>query len=147
MAMKFEGDDADDRLIAVAICGPDHDVLLATRNGRSIRFPANDVRVFTGRSSVGVRGVKLAAGDAVISLSILRHEEVDTPVRAAYLRLASQRRRGAGEEGDENGTAEASISEEQFADLASREEFLRSATEKGFGVRSSELLARREIGE
>jgi DNA gyrase subunit A len=148
MAMKFEGDDADDRLIAVAICGPDHDVLLATRNGRSIRFPANDVRVFTGRSSVGVRGVKLAAGDAVISLSILRHEEVDTPVRAAYLRLASQRRRGAGEEGDaaeaaepeegeENGTAEASISEEQFADLASREEFLLSVTEKGFGVRSS----------
>jgi DNA gyrase subunit A len=148
MAMKFEGDDADDRLIAVAICGADHDVLLATRNGRSIRFPAKDVRVFTGRSSVGVRGIKLTAGDAVISLSILRHEEVEAPLRSAYLRLATQRRRGAGEEGEgadaaepeegeENGNDEVSISEEQFADLAAREEFLLSVTEKGFGVRSS----------
>jgi DNA gyrase subunit A len=148
MAMKFEGDDADDRLIAVAICGPDGDILLASKNGRSIRFAADDVRVFTGRSSVGVRGIKLAQGDAVISLSILRHEEVEAPLRAAYLRLATQRRRGAGEEGEgadavepeegeDNGNGEASISEEQFADLAAREEFLLSVTDKGFGVRSS----------
>jgi DNA gyrase subunit A len=143
IAMKFEGEDADDRLIAVAVSGKDDDIMLSTRNGRAIRFPAADVRVFTGRSSVGVRGVKLADGDAVISLSILRHEEVDVPTRAAYLRLAAQRRRNGeeGEEGEpeegEGENIEATISEEQFADLASREEFLLSVTEKGFGVRSS----------
>jgi DNA gyrase subunit A len=156
IAMKFEGEDADDKLIAVAVCGPKDDILLATRNGRAIRFPAGDVRVFTGRSSVGVRGIKLTEGDAVISLSILRHEEADSPTRAAFLRLATQRRRAAGEEGEpadaaepeegegENGNgngngngAEATISEEQYADLAQREELLLSVTEKGFGVRSS----------
>jgi DNA gyrase subunit A len=151
IAMKFEGSDADDRLIAVAVCGKNDDILLASRNGRAIRFPAKDVRIFSGRSSVGVRGLKLAEGDAVISLSILRHEEVDSPTRAAFLRLSTQRRRAAGEEGEngngndapepeeaegENG-ADATISEEQFADLASREELLLSITEKGFGVRSS----------
>jgi DNA gyrase subunit A len=148
IAMKFEGEDADDKLIAVAVCGTKDDILLATRNGRAIRFSANDVRVFTGRTSVGVRGIKLAEGDAVISLSILRHEDVESPIRAAYLRLSAQRRRGSGEEAEvdaapepeegegENG-ADATITEEQFAALAAREEFLLSVTEKGFGVRSS----------
>jgi DNA gyrase subunit A len=143
MAMKFEGDDADDRLIAVAICGAGDDILLATRNGKSIRFPAEDVRIFTGRSSVGVRGIRLGAGDAVISMSILRHEDVPTAERYAYLRLAAERRRGgaeeveapAAEEGEENGTAQ--ISEEQFAALAAREEFVLVVTEKGYGKRSS----------
>jgi DNA gyrase subunit A len=148
IAMKFEGEDADDRLIAVAVSGAEDDILLATRNGRAIRFPARDVRVFTGRASVGVRGIKLAEGDAVISLSILRHEEVDSPTRAAFLRLSTQRRRAAGEEGEGAETAEpeenegenggvAEINEEQFAALAGREELLLSVTEKGFGVRSS----------
>jgi len=144
IAMKFEGEDADDRLIAVAVSGKDDDIMLATRNGRAIRFPAADVRVFTGRNSVGVRGIKLADGDAVISLSILRHTEVDSPTRAAYLRLATQRRRN-GEEGDaeaepeegEGDTAEGTVSEEQFSELAAREEFILSVTEKGYGVRSS----------
>ena len=154
IAMKFEGEDADDKLIAVAVCGAHDDILLATRNGRAIRFPAGDVRVFTGRTSVGVRGIKLAEGDAVISLSILRHEEADAPTRAAFLRLATQRRRAAGEESEpveatepeegegENGNGngngvDATVSEEQYADLAQREELLLSITEKGFGVRSS----------
>jgi DNA gyrase subunit A len=146
IAMKFEGEDADDRLIAVAVCGTADDIMLSTRNGRAIRFPAADVRVFSGRNSVGVRGIKLADGDAVISLSILRHTEVDSPTRAAYLRLAAQRRRN----GDESDTVEAAepeegegdategtVSEEQFAELAQREEFILSVTEKGYAQRSS----------
>src|SRR6202795_1085315 len=76
IAMKFEGEDADDRLIAVAPCSEADDVLLATRNGKAIRFSVDDVRVFTGRSSVGVRGIRLLGDDAVISMSILRHEAV-----------------------------------------------------------------------
>jgi DNA gyrase subunit A len=155
IAMKFEGEDADDRLIAVATCTDADDVLLATRNGKAIRFPINDrtVRVFVGRSSVGVRGIKLLGDDQVISMSILRHEEVAPELRNAYLSLAAKRRREMGEEseaaeaqtpepplepeeGEANG-GEAAISEEQFLDLAAREEFLQSVTAKGFGVRSS----------
>ena len=152
IAMKFEGEDSDDRLIAVATCSEADDVLLATRNGKAIRFPVDDVRVFAGRSSVGVRGVKLFGDDRVISMSILRHEEVGPEIRNAYLSLAGQRRRQMGEESElaeaqdagpateENGAeegGEGTISEELFADLAGREEFLLSVTEKGFGVRTS----------
>ncbi|MBV9861311.1 MAG: DNA gyrase subunit A [Alphaproteobacteria bacterium] len=152
IAMKFEGEDADDRLIAVATCTDAQDVLLATRNGKSIRFPVADVRVFSGRSSVGVRGIRLLNGDQVISMSILRHEEVAPDMRNAYLSLAARRRRQMGEESEtasdlmpdpEEGEAEAeappeaAIPEELFADLAEREEFVLSVTEKGFGVRSS----------
>ncbi len=151
IAMKFEGEDADDRLIAVATCSDADDVLLATRNGKAIRFSVDDVRVFTGRSSVGVRGIRLLGDDTVISMSILRHELVSPEIRDAYLKLATERRRLAGEE-SENGNGdhspdpeyadseaqeETAITEEMFADLAAREEFVLSVTEKGFGVRSS----------
>jgi DNA gyrase subunit A len=151
IAMKFEGEDADDRLIAVATCTDANDVLLATRNGKSIRFPVGDVRVFSGRSSVGVRGIRLLGDDQVISMSILRHEEIAPDVRNAYLSLAAKRRRLIGEEGDgavepplepeevegEPTADEGAISDEIYADLAQREEFVLSVTEKGFGVRTS----------
>ena len=101
IAMKFEGEDADDRLIAVATCTDADDVLLATRNGKAIRFPVERrARVFTGRSSVGVRGIRLLGDDLVISMSILRHEEVAPEMRNAYLSLAARRRRPIGEEGE-----------------------------------------------
>jgi DNA gyrase subunit A len=143
IAMKFEGEDADDRMIAAAVCVPEDDILLATRGGRSIRFAVEDVRVFAGRNSVGVRGVKLLKADHVISLSILGHVEVSPEIRYAYLSESAKRRRAPDEEveietpDDEEGESAASISEDQFNDLAAREEFLLSVTEKGFGVRSS----------
>jgi DNA gyrase subunit A len=150
IAMKFEGEDADDRLIAVATCTDANDVLLATRNGRAIRFPVSNVRVFSGRSSVGVRGVSLRDGDQVISMSILRHEEIGPAVLNAYLSLSAKRRRQMGEEGEaaadlpidsEEGESEpvgeAVISDEDYTDLAQREEFVLSVSEKGFGVRTS----------
>src|SRR4051794_31603706 len=135
IAMKFEDEDADDRLIAVATCSDADDVLLATRNGKAIRFQikydedGKGVRVFTGRSSVGVRGIRLLKDDKVISMSILRHEEVGPETRDAYLKLATERRRQSGEELETNGNGisdavepddtdaengEAAISEEQF---------------------------------
>src|SRR6185437_12190179 len=149
IAMKFEGEDADDRLIAVATCSDANDVLLATRSGKAIRFPIGDARVFSGRSSVGVRGIKLLGDDQVISMSILRHEEVGPETRNAYIKMANERRRQNGEEevngngnghsepDDEDEAGEAALTEEEFASLAEREEFVLSATEKGFGVRSS----------
>ncbi len=158
IAMKFEGEDADDRLIAVSVCSDTDDVLLSTHNGRSIRFPVDDVRVFTGRSSVGVRGIRLLADDRVISMSILRHEEIDPEIRDAYLSMAAKRRRSMGEEseiaaageeepldveadpeaeGERKSTSEITLPDEKFEELAAREEFLLSITEKGFGARSS----------
>jgi DNA gyrase subunit A len=151
IAMKFEGDDADDRLIAVATCTDAHDVLLATRNGRAIRFSVGDVRIFVGRSSVGVRGIRLLGDDQVISMSILRHEGIAANIRDAYLSLAARRRREIGEDGEaasdlspegeeleaETATDESAISEEVYADLAQREEYVLSVTERGFGVRTS----------
>jgi DNA gyrase subunit A len=155
IAMKFEGEDADDRLIAVATCTEGDDVLLATRNGKTIRFSVGEVRIFAGRSSTGVRGIRLLGDDLVISMSILRHEEIDREIRGGYLSLANERRRQMGEESDiaeaangngdhpaepeedEADAGEAAISEDQFLDLAAREQFLLSVTEKGFGVRSS----------
>src|SRR3546814_1771915 len=71
IAMKFEGEDEDDRLIGVALLDESDDVLLATRQGKAIRFAGDDVREFQSRNSTGVRGMRLADGDAVISLSIL----------------------------------------------------------------------------
>jgi len=143
IAMKFEGEDADDRMIAAAVCAPEDDILLATRSGKCIRFAADDVRVFAGRSSVGVRGVKLLGDDHVISLSILKHVEVTPETRRAYLGEAAKRRRTPDEEAetdapdDDESGSEASISEDEFNALKGREEFLLSVTEKGFGVRSS----------
>jgi DNA gyrase subunit A len=148
IAMKFEGEDADDRLIAVAPCSDANDVLLATKSGKAIRFSVEDVRVFTGRSSVGVRGIRLLGDDSVISMSILRHEAISPETRDAYLKLANERRKqndeeeeangnGHAEPDDEEAVVEAALTEEQFSDLAEREEFLLSVTEKGFGVRGS----------
>jgi len=148
MAMKFEGEDAGDRLIAVRTCTASDDVLLATRKGKAIRFPVEDVRIFTGRASVGVRGIRLGEGDTVISMTILRHEEIASEARDAYLRMASRRRRAMGAESDAaaavtvaepegEAETEGTITEEVFEDLAKREEFLLSITEKGFGVRTS----------
>ncbi len=139
IAMKFEGEDKDDRLIAAAICMATDDVLLATRNGKVIRFPAEDVRVFSSRGSVGVRGIKLAKSDEVFSMSILRHEDVESELRYAYIVEANRRRHGEeqAEDADAEETAGATITEAQFAEMAAREEFLLTVTEKGFGKRCS----------
>ena len=148
IAMKFEGEDADDRLIAVAPCGVDNDVLLATNNGKAIRFSVDEVRVFTGRSSVGVRGIRLLGDDSVISMSILEHDTSERSEREAYLKVAIERRRQAGEDVETNGDSQpddmdvddqnaGSISDADFDRFENREQFLLSVTEKGFGVRSS----------
>jgi DNA gyrase subunit A len=132
IAMKL---DEGDRLIAVLPCSAEeHDVLLATRQGKSIRFPVSDVRLFQGRTSTGVRGIALGAGDGVISMSILRHVEATSEERENYLRWAGARRRGG--EG-EPATAEPGLPPERLTELESAEEFILSVADDGFGKRSS----------
>ena len=146
IAMKL---DADDRLIGVATCSGAKDLLLASRLGRCVRFPITDetLRVFAGRESAGVRGIRLAEGDQAMSLSVLRHVAVENDERAAYLRMAAVRRHagaggsaGAAEEDAGEAEEEAReivLSPARFAELAAAEEFLLTVTDAGFGKRTS----------
>jgi DNA gyrase subunit A len=138
IAMKL---DKGDRLIGVQTCSEEDDVLLAAANGQAIRFPVADVRVFTGRTSTGVRGIKLEEGDRHL-MSILRHVDVETAERIATSACranAAARGRppaGGGEEAAE--TAETvTLTPERFASLEAVEEFILTVTAKGFGKRSS----------
>jgi DNA gyrase subunit A len=146
IAMKL---DEGDRLIGVATCREGDDVFLATKLGRCIRFQITDdnVRVFSGRDSSGVRGIKLSNGDEVISLTVLRHVEATPDERAAYLKYAASLRRNGEEEavepadGQESGAeepvAELALSEARITELAQLEEILLTVTDAGFGKRSS----------
>ena len=143
IAMKL---DEGDSLIGVATCREGDDVLLATRQGRCIRFQATDdvLRVFAGRDSSGVRGIRLAEGktpDQVISLSVLRHVPSTNEERAAYLKLSAARRR-SGEDteaapDDEDAEIEINLTAERVAELEAAEEFLLTVTNAGFGKRTS----------
>src|ERR1700727_2499555 len=100
IAMKL---DEGDGIVDVQICTENDDVLLTSASGQCIRFAVNDVRVFQGRTSMGVRGINLADGDKLISLSILRHVEATADERAAYLKRANAVRRGTNGDAEENG--------------------------------------------
>lgn len=142
IAMKL---DEGDHLVGVATCREGDDVFLATRLARCIRFQITDetLRVFAGRDSNGVRGIRLGSEDEVISLSVLRHVDADVDQRAAYLKLAAAQRRNNGEDADvetvepEEVTAEITLSPERAAELAAAEEMLLTVTTGGFGKRSS----------
>ena len=144
IAMKL---DEGDRLIGVATCRDGDDVFLATWLGRCIRFQIGDdtLRVFSGRDSSGVRGIRLGEGDEVISLSVLRHVDADPAERATYLKGAAARRRATDEEDvavdldDEaaEDTSDATLSGERITELEEAEETLLTVTDAGFGKRSS----------
>lgn len=133
IAMKL---DEGDRLVNVRTCDKDNDVLLSTRLGMCIRFKVPDVRVFSGRTSTGVRGIRLTKDDEVISMTILHHAEIDMEVRQDYLRAAAALRRSAEEDGGTE-PSPAELSPTEFGKLAESEEFILAVTENGFGKRSS----------
>jgi len=140
IAMKLDEGDA---IVDVQICTENDDVLLTASGGQCIRFPVTDVRVFQGRSSDGVRGISLAEGDRVISLSILRHVEASADERAAYLKRASAVRRGINGEAEESApdAEEASgaieLGEQRYVEMSAAEQFVLTVSEHGYGKRSS----------
>lgn len=135
IAMKL---DEGDTLIDVKICTDDQDILLAAKGGKAIRFPVSDVRVFSGRTSTGVRGIRLFAGDEVISMSVLRHTDADMEKRAAYLKMARALNRETDEVSDETETAtNVVLSDEEFAQMQADEEFVLTVTDSGYGKRTS----------
>ena len=152
IAMKL---DEGDGIVNVAICTPHDDVLITTAGGQCIRFPATDVRVFKGRDSTGVRGIRLDGTDQVISMAILTHVEAGAPERATYLKQAAALRRAqagelaaetGGEDSDEQPDVEidaeedmgpAELTSERFAELSAKEQFVLTISERGYGKRSS----------
>ncbi|MEZ5813633.1 MAG: DNA gyrase subunit A [Alphaproteobacteria bacterium] len=134
IAMKLAENES---LVSVKICAEDEDVMLATKMGKAIRFPVTDIRVFAGRNSTGVRGVKLAQkGDEVISMSVLKHIDITPDERNAYLKAASQIV-GSDDEGFEYEETDLELSEERFRELLGKEQILLSISNKGFGKRTS----------
>jgi len=130
-AMRFE-DGSDDKLIGVALVEAGDDVLLASRQGKAIRFAAEDVREFQSRTSTGVRGMSLQVGDEVVSLSILREGDRSAETREAYLRVAPWK----AEEG-------ASTLSDEHAQMAVEEQFILTVCANGYGKLSSAYEYRR----
>src|SRR5689334_12136023 len=143
IAMKLA---AGDGIVGVQVCTDQDDVLLTTKAGKCIRFALTDVRVFKGRESTGVRGIKLGSGDEVVSLTLLSHSDASTAEARAYLRQANAARRAAlGEHAgppeeaaeDEEVGEEATLTPARYAQLGAREQFVLVASENGFGKRTS----------
>jgi len=131
--------DEGDGIVAVRICNEDDDVLLTTANGKAIRFRTTDIRRFVGRTSSGVRGVKLAEGDEVISMAVLRHIDIETDEARAYMKYANAKRRALNAEPGEAVEIEDdnSLSMERKIELEAAEQFLLTLAEDGYGKRSS----------
>jgi DNA gyrase subunit A len=139
IAMKLE---PPDRIVGVQVCNEQQDVLLTTADGQAIRFPVTEVRVFKGRESAGVRGIKLEGDDQMISMAILTHVEAPPSERAAYVRQANSVRRGGAEiesdmEAEENSDEAVVLTPERYAELSAHEEFVLTVSERGYGKRTS----------
>jgi DNA gyrase subunit A len=141
IAMKLE--EEGDEILSVETCTDRDDVLLTTALGQAIRFSVDEVRVFAGRNSIGVRGITMAEGDRLISMTILGHVDADASERAAYLKRSAAERRAMGVDEEEielvgEEVAEAGeLKEERYQELKVREQFVLTVSEKGYGKRSS----------
>ncbi|MBR1127779.1 DNA gyrase subunit A [Bradyrhizobium iriomotense] len=140
IAMKLDDNEA---IVDVQICTERDDVLLTAAGGQCIRFPVTDVRVFTGRTSMGVRGIALGEGDKVISLAILRHVETTSDERSAYLKM---RRAVAGEAASEEAAVDAEAEEtsgsfqlpqERYVEMSAAEQVVLTVSVNGYGKRTS----------
>ena len=152
IAMKL---DEGDQIIGVGVCNAQaNDILLTTALGRCIRFATEEVRVFAGRESTGVRGIRLAEGDSVISMAVLRSVTATPAERASYVKHANAMRRaisGEGEdiedaaapEDDEDAGEEAALSGDRIAELGAAEEFILTVSTEGYGKRTSAYEFRR----
>ncbi|MEO9895634.1 MAG: DNA gyrase subunit A [Paracoccaceae bacterium] len=128
-------------MVNARICSEDDDVMLTTNSGRAIRFPTTDVRVFKGRDSTGVRGIRLQGSDRVVSMSVIRHFEATSDERAAYLKMRramagladDAEGAGDGEDADENAT----ISQERYAEMSASENLILTISASGTGKLSS----------
>jgi DNA gyrase subunit A len=137
IAMKLDEGDA---IVGVETCTVNNDVLMTTAMGQAIRFPVDEVRLFKGRDSMGVRGIQLAAGDTVISMAIINHSDATAEERAAYLKM-SRALRGE-DEGEDAGSDEGEVvagalPQDRYALMSATEQFILTISENGYGKRTS----------
>lgn len=125
IAIRFSDD--DDKLIGVDVCTEDDDILLAASGGRAIRFKATDVRLFVGRTSTGVRGMKFGKDESVVSMCVINSTDATADERTAYLKAAAWK----------SEPGEQTLSDERMAELAAPEQFILTVTNAGFGKRTS----------
>ncbi|MDP9137595.1 MAG: DNA gyrase subunit A, partial [Pseudomonadota bacterium] len=146
IAMKIE---PGDELAGVAICTEANDIMLVAAQGHCIRFAVGDVRIFVGRGSMGVRGIRLADNDRVISMAILNHTEVESAERAAFLRMRREQEPEPTETeedapaAEEEAPAAVTLSPERFEAMAALEQIILTVSSNGFGKRSSSYEYRR----
>ncbi len=133
IAMKL---DEGEYLVSVATCHEESDVFISTKEGRCIRFSATDIRVFVGRNSNGVRGIRLQGEDYVVSMCILTHGNFTIEERDLYLRQV-RALRGMEEGADPSGHLASMLSEARYKEMAEQEQFILTVSEKGFGKRTS----------
>ena len=139
IAMKLQD---KDEIKTVETCTDDDDLLITTLKGQCIRFRASDVRLFVGRSSTGVRGIRLAQDDRVISSAIIKSMSATTEERAAYLKMSRAVRGDIDSENDENeenveNITPAILSDEKYAEMGASEQFVLSISNNGYGKRTS----------
>ncbi|MES2985118.1 MAG: DNA gyrase subunit A [Pseudomonadota bacterium] len=132
--------DEGDKLVGVKTCNEEDHVLLASREGKAMRFPVDAVRVFKSRTSDGVRGMKLGEKDSVVSISILHGIRATAEEREQYRKVASARRRASGQEeaeGDAIDLSDITLSEDKITEMSAAEEMILTVTELGYGKRTS----------
>ena len=151
IAMKLND---GDHLVGVSVCDANQDILLSTAKGKCIRFPTTDVRLFAGRASSGVRGIKLAAGDNVMSMSTLNHGSFSIEERNAYLRRRRAERMDNDDDQDqETDKAEDNetftLSDERYSEMVKMDEFILTLAANGYGKRTSsyEYTVRKRGGQ
>ena len=128
-----------DGIVDVKLCREDDDVLLTRGGGKTIRFKVTDIRRFVGRTSSGVRGIKLPEGDEVISMAVLRHMDVTPDEARAYMKYANAKRRALGDDVEDTdvGTDDNTLSMERIIELEANEQFVLTIADDGYGKRSS----------
>jgi DNA gyrase subunit A len=140
MAMKLEN---GDHIVGVELCTEQDDIMLTTALGQCIRFPMHDIRVFQGRASDGVRGIRLADGDRVISMAVLRHADYTVEERSAYMKMSRPVSGDeAAEPADDEESGSVSLSPERFAEMGAIEQFILAVSINGFGKRTSAFAYR-----
>lgn len=136
--------DEGDGIVDVRLCSEQDDIVLTTLLGRAIRFPVTDARRFVGRTSTGVRGIRLGAGDEVISMAVVRHFDATSEDRTAYLKHSNAMRRALGDDvedsaddEDETSENETALSDERLGEMGAAEQFLLTIADDGHGKRTS----------
>tara|TARA_Y100001970_G_scaffold55335_1_gene70106 strand:+ start:8879 stop:11617 length:2739 start_codon:yes stop_codon:yes gene_type:complete len=117
-----------DSLIGVVPCRQDDDIILSASHGKCMRFRSGDVRLFKGRGSVGVRGIRLKNNDEVISISVLKHIEAETELKVIYLKAAAAKRREDSQD---------LLDDKIFNSMYNNDQFILTISENGFGKRTS----------